>query len=129
MSNTPIRCPDCKGSGNIRTTKTCSSWNGRGSFEPERIAVEGNFNGWTERRKCNKCSGVGRYVEDNWCRTCFRTGQVIAEVGDVTCPLCNGTLTIETKEQYLSGLNKRQRCPKCNGRGKIMGTVYHPDLR
>ena len=121
-------CPYCKGSGMIRTTIACAQCKGHGWFEPEKIAVEGNFNVVAERRKCSKCSGAGQYVEENWCKTCRQTGQVIAEDGDVTCPLCKGMLIVETTEKYPSGLPKRKQCPKCNGRGKVTGIVYSPDL-
>lgn len=77
-----VKCPNCRGDGNIRHRSYCPRCRGRGSEEktiPERIGDETVLH--REYHQCSRCHGVDSV--STWfteCQVCEGTGKITAEL-------------------------------------------------
>lgn len=108
-----VRCPECKGSGEIRHQSHCRACRGTG-FHFRRISVpvmercpgcggSGRSSHWAEERSCPSCGGLGRVQrwtdeEERYgpCRVCY--GEPVSE-WFTDCELCQTTGRITTRQR------------------------------
>ncbi|MFI3281706.1 MAG: hypothetical protein R3Y44_07025 [Rikenellaceae bacterium] len=111
-TNGKIVCKTCNGTGNRKTTSSCSSCGGSGSISTyhQECRIDGyrsdntpiqRYENVRRTTSCSRCGGSGRVesVVYHGCYTCGGSGRV-------TCPTCNGTALVE--------------CKTCIGKGSVL---------
>jgi RecJ-like exonuclease len=115
-------CSQCKGSGTIQITTSCSYCNGKGNTACQDCKGTGQKEGMTRGSylKCENCNGRGKLT----CGACNAQGKSITFQ---TCPKCNGKVrkTAEAKNDLciecngLGKLKEEINCAECGGTGKM----------
>ena len=119
-------CDDCKGTGAIYCTCSCTFCSGKGKVRKSCTTCNG-----TSHIRCEHCHGAGRivvgkrlffgdkYKDCNWCQ---RTGRLKCEkcykgTVDVTCANCSGS-GAQSSCQRCGG-TREIKCASCHGEGDI----------
>jgi DnaJ-class molecular chaperone len=125
-----ITCPDCTGTGQVKTHDriACSQCRGSGfQYVPDQDCRSCNGTGRAlvvEKKTCEVCFGSGQKSIRQTCPVCNGTGRSQANP-QWTCPTCSGAKTVEVKKTcpHCQGgtveIRQSRQCAICSGKGRV----------